>query len=189
MMVCGFLSFSTSHLLTTCSDPDLIKKTFLSHKQLQEEAKSGAEAASEAIDVLERLQTKNTKLRDDTENDIHVAQTDLTTIDQINSAYHTVRPHVRTDSVARGLQTDRSRAWAEVERLRIVLEAVEKRIVSFEAAIQTAVKIRDYHAEAKAQSRERMELTLQGLEDLHEKQMQAAERSALVKEQLSDLLK
>lgn len=131
----------------------------------------------------------NMKLRDDTENNLHVAQTDLAIIDQVVSVYYTVRPHLRTDSVASGLQTDRSRARAEVERLKTVLEAAEKRIVSFEAAMQTAVKIHDYHAEAEAQSRERMERTLQGLEDLHEKQMQAAERSALVKEQLSDLLK
>ena len=131
----------------------------------------------------------NIKLRDDTENDLHVAQTDLTTIDQVVSAYHIVRPYLRIDSVARGLQTDRSRAQAEVERLKTVLEAVEKRVVSFEAAIQTAVKTRDYHGEAEAQSRERIKLTLQNLDDLHEKQMKAAERSALVKEQLSDLLK
>ena len=147
------------------------------------------EAASEAISVLQKLQTMNMKLRDDTENNLHVAQADLTTIDQVVSAYDTVRPHLQTDSVARGLQTDRSRAWAEVERLKTVLEAAEKRIVSFEAAIQTAVKTRDYHAEAEAQSRERMKLTLQNLDGLHKKQIKAAERSAFVKERLSDLLK
>ena len=113
----------------------------------------------------------------------------MTTIDQVVSAYHAVRPHLRTDSVARGLQTDRSRIRAEVERLKTVLEAAEKRISSFEAAIQTAVKMRDYHAEVEGQSRERIKRTLQNLDGLHEKQIKAAERSALVKEQLSDLLK
>ncbi len=131
----------------------------------------------------------NIKLRDDAENNLPIAQTDLTTIDQVVSAYHTVRPYLQTDSVTRGLQTDRGRARAEVERLKIALEAAEKRINSFEAAIQTAVKTRNYHAEAEAQSRERMKRTLQDLDNLHKKQIKAAERSALVKEQLSDLLK
>ena len=149
-MVCAFLIFSASHSLTTSPDPDSIKKTFLSHKQLQEEAKSGAEATSKAIDVLQRLQTMNIKLRNDAANNLSVTQTDLSIINQVVSAYHTVRPHLQTDSVTRGLQTNRGRARAEVERLKIALEAVEKRINLFEAALQTAVKTRDFHAEAEA---------------------------------------
>ena len=128
----------------------------------------------------------NIKLR---ENNLPVAQTDLTTIDQIVSAYHTLRPHLQTDSISRGLQTNRDHARAEVERLKIALEAAEKRINSFEAAIQTALKMHEYHAKAEAQSRERMKCKLQDLDSLHNKQIKAAERSALVKEQLSDLLK
>lgn len=76
-----------------------------------------------------------------------------------------------------------------MERLKGTLEAAKKRIDSFEAAIQTAVKTREYHAEAEAQSRQRMQRTLQDLDDLHEKQIKAAERSALVREQLGDLLR
>ena len=76
-----------------------------------------------------------------------------------------------------------------MESLEKASEAAEKRIDSFEAAIQTAVKMRNYHAEAEAQSRERMECTLQDLDSLHKKQIKAAERSTFVKEQLSDLLK
>ena len=131
----------------------------------------------------------NIKLRDGAENDLSLVQTDLTIIDHVVSAYHTVRPHLRTGSVTRGLKTNRSHARAKVESLEKALEAAEKRIDSFEAAIQTAVKLRTYHAEAEAQSRERMECTLQDLDNLHEKQIKAAERSAFVKKQLSDLLK
>ena len=75
-----------------------------------------------------------------------------------------------------------------MERLKIALEVAGKRINSFEAAIQTAVKSGDYYAEVEAQARERMECTLQDLDSLHEKQIKAAERSALVEEQLSDTL-
>ena len=170
-------------------DPASIKKTFLSHKQLQEEAKIGAEAASEAIDVLQRLRTMNIRLRDDTENDLPLAQTDLTVMEHVVSAYHTVRPHLQTAGVTRGLQTDRNRVRAEVERLKGTLEAAKKRIDSFEAAIQTAVKTREYHAEVEAQNRQSMQRALQDLDDLYEKQIKAAERSALVREQLGDLLR
>nr|AUW31015.1 hypothetical protein [Cladonia uncialis subsp. uncialis] len=183
------LPVSSTRVEDENDDPDSIKKTFLSHKQLQEEAKSGAEAASKAIDVLQRLQIMNIKLRDDGENNIRVAQTDLTTIDQVVSAYHTLRPQFQTDIVTRGLQTNRGHARAEAERLKIALEAAEKRINSCEAAIQTALKTRNYHAEAEAQSRERMKCKLQDLDILHNEQIKAAERSALVKEQLSNLLK
>lgn len=147
------------------------------------------EAASEAIDVLQRLQVMNIESRDDAENDLPIAQTDLTVIDQAVSAYHAVRPHLQTTSISRGLQTDRDRARTEVERLRKALEAAEKRIDSFEAAIQTAVKTRSHHAEGEVQSRERMKCALQDLDNLHKKQIMAAERSALIKEQLSDLLR
>ena len=131
----------------------------------------------------------NIKLRDDTENDLPLAQSDLTIMEYVVSAYHTVRPHLQTADVTSRLQTDRSRVRAEVERLKGTLEAAKKRIDSFEAAIQTAVKTREYHAEAEAQSRQRMQRTLQDLDDLHEKQIKAAERSALVREQLGDLLR
>ena len=131
----------------------------------------------------------NIKLRDDTKNDLPLAQTDLTVMEHVVSAYHTVRPHLQTAGVTSGLETDRSRVRTEVERLKRTLEAAKKRIDSFEAAIQTAVKTREYHVEAEAQSRQRMQRTLQDLDDLHEKQIKAAERSALVREQLGDLLR
>ena len=188
-MACGFLLFSASHSLTTCPDPDSIKKTFLGHKQLQEEAKSGAEAASKAINVPQRLETVNIKLRDNAGDNLPVAQTDLATIDQIISAYHTLRPHLQRDSVTRGLEANRDHAWAEVKRLKGTLEAAEKRINSFEAAILTAVKTRNHCVEAEAQSREAMKCKVQDLDKLHNRQVKAAERSALLREQLSNLLK
>ena len=139
--------------------------------------------------MLQRLQTMNIKLRDDTENDLPLAQTDLTIMEQVLSAYHTVRPHLQTAGVTSGLLTNRSCVWAEVERLKGLLKVTKKRIDSFEAAIQTAAKTREYHAEAEAQNRQRMQRALQDLDDLHEKQIKAAERSALVREQLGELLR
>ena len=67
------LVISCIPLANNFPDPDSIINTFLSHKKLQEKAKSSAEAASEAISVLQKLQTMNIKLRNAAENDLPVA--------------------------------------------------------------------------------------------------------------------
>ena len=109
-----FYLFSSPYSLITSPDPDSIKKTSTSHKRVQEETKCDVDAASKAINVLERLQTINIKSCDDTEKPCR-AQTDLTILDQVVFAYYIIRPHLRTNSVTRGLQTKTARAWAKVE--------------------------------------------------------------------------